>query len=314
MKFRRLFLVFVIAPCFAKVPIRVAANPYELARYLDRHPGGSWCELNAVLRTLNPRAEPCGDSNREATMGAAEMITVADPDQVILVVEPTFGAHDIYLRYRHQKDGTWRWAGAYRAYIRNYPRVHETHRVAGIPVMRLNVQGTHGSGIGENLGEWFDLSQPGFQPAFRFPVEYYEDGLVMGFSRTQNSEVSWQRRDEIHVTLRIEVSLFNRTVGDFQLDADYHRQPGNAKFQIAAVAPASKGNVLLSPAEFESLAGLDDVTDPEPALLRLCLNELRKVASGRPGRPKETLRRILSRVRTGPEARELRSLLASSVK
>ncbi len=125
-----------------------------------------------------------------------------DPDQMILVVQGDATPADIYLRFLQEKPGSWRFAGADWVAIYNHPRRHEVDRSTGKPFLRVSSQGDRGSDVDSEIEDWFDLTQPGFEPAFSFPVQGYQQRFGFGISRRIVGSIS-AKKNLINVVLDV---------------------------------------------------------------------------------------------------------------
>ena len=90
---------------------RAAKNPYDIARFVDSHMGFDWNVLWKALGIGPLLMQPCGDLTGRGPQCSTELITVLNPDQVILLLQGTLTPADIYLRFFQERDGGWRFSG-----------------------------------------------------------------------------------------------------------------------------------------------------------------------------------------------------------
>ena len=190
---------------------RAARNPYDLARFIDSHLGFDWDVLWKALSTKPLMIQPCGKLSGGERQCSTELITVLDPDQVILIVQGDFTPADLYLRFLQEKAGSWRFAGAVWEAIHNHPRRHEVDRSTGKPFLRVSSQGVRGSDVDSEIEDWFDLTQPGFDPVFSFPVNGNQHRLGFGISRTIVGTISAEK-NSIRVSLEVRLKAETTTV------------------------------------------------------------------------------------------------------
>lgn len=150
----------------------VSKSPLDLARYVESHADVDWRALFAALRV--PQREhwvpPCGARGDDPR--SAQVVTVLDPDQQIVIIHSgLLAVDDVYLRYMKQGQG-WRFAGAFSAYVKNYPRRYEVFRFNSKPFLKIASDHSQtGFFLLQEVEDWFDLTQPGFDPVFSFTAE-----------------------------------------------------------------------------------------------------------------------------------------------
>jgi len=211
-----------------------AKNPYDLARFIDSHLNFDWEPLWKALGSESLLIQPCGKLSNGREGCSTELITVLDPDQVIVLIQGDATPADIYLRFMRGDAGTWRFAGAHPAFIHNHPRRHEVARFGGKPFLRVSGQGVSGSDEDSEVEDWFDLSQPGLTPVFSFPVQGNQRRLGFGIGRRVFTYLNGSA-DRIDVTLEVQFMAFDHELGIAEFSAVYKRAPGTEKFAFAAV-------------------------------------------------------------------------------
>jgi hypothetical protein len=282
---------------------RAPRNPYDLARFVDSHAISDWSVLWNALG-IKPLNQPCADRC------ASELITVFDPDQVIVLFQEDSVGWDVYLRFLKKEDGTWRFSGAYGGYIRHHPRRHEVYRSAGKPFLKVSRQGPHGSDADAELEDWFDLTQPELEPVFSFTVQGRQQDLTSGFSRRvfgTASVVNGAINTGLEVQFYAVDASGEHELGHAEFSAVYTRAADAKQFNFQAAHADLRGPTL-SRKEFESLADIADGPSDQD-FIRYDLPSLKEVANGRDEGAKNWLKQFLSKVRDTPEVRELKALL-----
>jgi hypothetical protein len=280
-------------------------NPYDLARFIDSHLGFDWTPLWKALGTDPLDTQPCGKLFDGTEQCSTELITVLNPDQVILLIHEIPG--ETYLRFLHDNDGTWRFAGVHAVEIRNHPRRHEIERSSGTPFLRVSSQGVRGSGIDSEMEEWFDLTRPGFDPVFSFDVKGYQTLNDFSISR-KISAIFTTRKNEIDVTLTVEFSARQYNLGYNMYFAAYTRAGGEAfKLHKAYLDPMDRST--MPPAEFEALADLGGDGPSEEDLIRYTMPRLKELATGSDPEAKLWLKEFLGMAGDTPEVRALKAVL-----
>ena len=315
--FRLAALTLLVISLPAQIPsvqdeelARAAKNPYDLARFIDSHLGFDWNVLWKALGIQPLFIQPCGKLSNGRKHCSTELITVLDPDQMILVVQGDATPADIYLRFLQEKPGGWRFAGADWVAIHNHPRRHEVDRSTGKPFLRVSSQGDRGSDVDSEIEDWFDLTQPGFEPVFSFPVQGYQQRFGFGISRRIVGSIS-AKKNLINVVLDVHFEGSDNN-GKYDLGTTVYSavytQARGAKFSLQSVGAWLSGQTKISPAEFEALADLDQGPSDED-LIRYNMSRLSEIASSRDSATKRWLKQLLTSVKDTPEVRELKSLL-----
>jgi hypothetical protein len=290
---------------------RAAKNPYDLARYIDSHLGFDWGVMWRVLGAEPVFIQPCGKLSDGKKRCSTELITVLDPDQIVLVIQGDATPADVYVRFLQEKTGTWRFAGTFEAFIHNHPRRHEVDRSTGQPFLRVSSQGLRGSDVDSEIEDWFDLTQPGFEPIFSFPVEGHQQPVGFGISRRIVGTIN-TKQDEIDVTLQVHFSATNSehdlSLGVGWYSGAYTRAKGAKQFSLQNAYEGFGRQLKMLLTEFEALADLDEGPSDED-LIHYAMAGLKDLASGRDSAAKNWIKQFLTKVRDTPEVRELKALL-----
>jgi len=145
-----------------------AKSPMTLARYVESHSTVDWGALWKALGTRNPDVPPCG--NASYNMCSTQIATVSNPAQSILIIQRGLPrSNDIYLRYLRKASGDWQFAGERVVYINNGLRQREVAQSWGKPFLKISSDHSQvGAAITQEGEDWFDLTQPDFEPVFSF--------------------------------------------------------------------------------------------------------------------------------------------------
>jgi len=251
--------------------------------------------------------QPCGKLSDGKGQCSTELITVLDPDQIILLIQGDTRPADIYLRFLQEKTGTWRFTGAHEAEIHNHPRRHEVDRYGGHPFLRVSSQGLRGSDVDNEIEDWFDLSQPGFEPVFSFPVQGRQQRLGFGIGR-EIFTVLIGKRDEIDAVLEVHFSGAGHDLGVNEYNGVYKRTGEVGKYRLESAYSSVLRRTKIPNADFEALADLEEGPSDEE-LIRYAMPGLRDLAKGDDNSAKGWLKQMLAQLSDTPEVRELKALL-----
>jgi hypothetical protein len=169
--------------------VLASKSPTRLARYIESHEVFDWVALAGALGIPAPGRynHRCGGA-REQNPCSTQVVNVLSPDQAILIVQGEMLAlRDVYLRYLRKPNGEWQFAGERTAFVKTYPRRHEVARLNGRPFLKIASDYSQiGSGLMQEVEDWFDLTQPDFEPVFSFTPR----GSAAGFGLAVDRAVS----------------------------------------------------------------------------------------------------------------------------
>jgi hypothetical protein len=291
--------------------VRAATNPYDLARFIDSHLGFDWNVLWKALGTQGYLIQPCGKLSDGKRQCSVELITVLDPDQEILLVQGDLTPADVYIRFLKQKNGAWKFSGVQGAQIHNHPRRHEVDRSSGTPFLRISSQGVRGSGIDSEIENWYDLTQPGFEPVFSFTSQGYKRWPEFGIGRKVSAYLSAQK-NSIDVMLAVEFNAMDDDgeipLGSANYSAVYTRPDPAKPFRIEAASTDFRQKSKVPPSEFEALADINSEISNED-LVKLDMAALTELASGKDIAARNRLKRLLNHFDNTTEVLKLKALL-----
>ncbi len=319
----RLAAAMILSPvAFAQTAqeaeIAVAAkSPMTLARYVESHSTVDWKALRSALGLKESEYwfAPCGSSapaNDAAC--SAETVTVANPDQEIVIIRGGFSYTDEYLRYLQDPKGGWQFAGENSAYKRDGPSNHEVVRFWGKPIIKISSNHSqNGAGIQQEREDWFDLTLPDFEPVFSFTPDGSAGGFGFTIARTMKAQSGFSQATGLE---RIETTLDVRFQGA-GLDMHgayfgvYERRANEKKFALRAAYSGVDRRTAIPTEDFEDLA--DPFANPaKDTFVVYALPGLRKIATESDPEVRQWLQALLDRTGDTPEKRTLLDLLTKS--
>ena len=284
-----------------------ARNPYD-SRFIDSHRDFDWMPMWNSLGVEPRFIQPCGRLSDGRSLCSTELITVLDPDQVILQIIGDITPADIYLRFLKQRDGGWKFAGAHEAYLHNHPRRHEMVRNSGTPFLLISSQGLRGSDVDSEIESIFDLTRPGFDPVLTYIVTGHQQRLDPGISRRIQGTLVFETSGQSSVIYEVEFYAIGPKswhLGSLTMDAQYVNVNGKFTLQTAT---SSYRRTKIVRSEAEALLDLEAGPSSEN-LVRYGLRGLKDLAAGQDTEAHDWLRRFLVGLRDTSEVQELKSLL-----
>jgi hypothetical protein len=298
--------------------VLASKSPLLLARYIEAHKLFNWDALTNALgiREKEPIYAPCGGPKDVQNPCSTSLLTVLNPDQQILIIQGELLQHnDVYLRYLRKSNGEWTFAGKRTAFVKEFPRRHEAVRLNGKPLLKIASDHSQiGGALVQEVEDWIDLAQPGFDPVFSFtPEGSYSDFsfAVWRTIRAQAIPIRGQRVERIDLVLNVKfegpgMSLPATYVGV------YERAPGEKKFTIRRAYSDQVRRTEMPAGDFEGIGGvsIDLLEFPNERLLFYAFPGLQKIASGSDKDGREWLQLVLDHTGDCPEKRSLLDLLA----
>lgn len=283
------------------------SSPTELANYVDAHPHTS---LDNVWKGLglDSRYAPC---RADTPPCVTEIVSVLRPDQAIVVIGADWvKVSDVYVRYVRAENG-WRLEGARMASRNtgNYPRRHGVVKVGGKPFFQIaSDRGQNGFAMGQELEEWFDLTEGGFDPVFA----YTHEGHFSPFGPAVGREVQATARGMGGLEdIGVDASIFFVGPG-FKLPAHYHgiyeRHQGDKKYTLKEATAGIIGGAPIPLEDLEGFVGPEFFNMPHERLLIYAMPALEKIASTGDKDAKAWLRSVLEHTKDTPEKRHLLEL------
>jgi hypothetical protein len=186
-----------------------------------------------------------------------------------------------------------------------------------MPFLRISGQGASGSDVDSEIETWFDLTQTGFEPVFRYTVQGSENRMGVGVSRRIRA-TAWSDFDTNAETIRLNLevrysSSYDTDLGFAEYEATYQRRANQSKFSLQKVTQSAPNEPAISSKDFEDLANIDFGDPPVPSnerLLAYTLPRLKQIASSKDEQDRGWLRSVLGFCKDTPERRTLLELLA----
>jgi hypothetical protein len=287
-----------------------AKSPITLARYIESHSVFDWGALWRVLGTREPHAPPCGGA--PYNLCVAQIVTVSNPPQSILIVQGGLPrSNDLYLRFLGKAGGDWQFAGERLVYVNNGLRRHEVTKFWGKPFLKISSDHSQvGASVDQEIEDWFDLTQPDFEPVFSFTTDGSAEPFGFAVGLTIHAQCIPRQVSGIE---SIDLILNVHFVGPgLDLPATYigvYERPTNEeKFTLRSAYSGLDHRTAIPTKDLEELA--DPFEGPSnEKLLVYALPGLQKIATGSDPEAKEWLHSILEDAKDTPEKRTLLELL-----
>ena len=292
-------------------------SPTQLARYIESHQAFDWVALANGLGIPPPGQydSRCGAAAVEDPC-SAQVLSVLNPDQDILIIQGESSQHsDVYLRYLQKPNGEWTFAGERTAFVKEFPRGHEVMRLGGKPFLKIASDHSQiGASLMQEIEDWFDLTQPEFDPVFSYTVHGSYTPFNFGVWRTIGAlavPIPSQGFERIDLVVNVTFSGPRMNLPETYVGA-YERHPGEKKFTIRRAYSDQVRRTEMSAADFEGIGGVkvDLIEFPNERLLFYALPGLQKIASGSDKDGREWLQFVLEHTDDCPEKRSLLELLA----
>ncbi len=290
--------------------IAVAAkDPLTFAMYIQTHRAFDWNALWNALGGKDPQMKdpPCGETKDNPC--SAQIVSVWNPDQVIVIVQGAqLNVNDIYLRYLHEANGSWRFAGEHRAVFNGYPRRHEIVQIDGRPILKISSDCSQpDADFTQEVEDWFDLTEPDLEPIFSFTANRNEHHVNENVGRTITARTAFTQSAGVEtIDLVLHVDFLGPS---FDFEAIYvgiYDRPRAAKnFTLRKAYAGLDRRVAMPPEDFEVLAGIGNREPSNEQLLAYAFPGLQKIAAGSAGDAKQWLRSILDNAKDTPEKRSL---------
>jgi hypothetical protein len=290
-----------------------AKSPYDIARFVDSHEDFDWAPLWTALGMNVDKLFmlPCGgpDGKRDCR---AELITVLDPFQVIVLLDHDLSYPHVYLRFTREggpdKPGPWNFAGYYGATARYAEPYHKTTRIGTRPFLIVGEEAYAGFDWLIRVETWLDLSLPAFDPAFCFTTERSHNGVPDPMLVFQTSGVV--TKIELTPVERIQIAYSTRVtvpkIAALRPDSAVYTRRGNKFVFDPALSRTQERDI-------NAWYGFDYGPTNDQVLVYL-LPDLKRIAAGGDGEDRDSLVRLLNRCSDTPEKHALNELLGAQPK
>ena len=300
----------------AVVEIALAVkSPETLARYVESHRTIDWRLLRNALGLTESQSwlAPCGsDFPAGESPCSAKIEVVSKPDQAILVIRGGDFSYTVeHLRYLQDSRSGWRFAGEISAFQRNSPSHYALVRLWNKPFIKIsNDYSQNGVATRQILEDWFDLTQPDFEPVFSIIVDGAQSRFGFGVGRTlrttyKPSQTAGPERIEVTLTVHFDGVGLDQEATYLGV---YERATSQKKFTLRNAYSRLDRRETISTSDFEELADPFSGLSNEK-LLAYALPGLQKIAAGSDSDAKEWLKSILENTQDTPETRTLLQLL-----
>jgi hypothetical protein len=311
---------FVFSQDAQQTELAVASkSPFQLARYLESHKIVDWGALRSSLGTRDPLGigdppslyVPCGEAPENPC--STQVVTVLNPDQEILIIQGNLvRRNDVYLRYLRKTNGEWQFAGERRAWVNEYPRRHEVMRLDGKPFLKISRDRSQAGGaLMQEVEDWFDLTQPGFDPVFSFTAQGSCEPFSFAVGHTVRAQAIGRQAsglETIDLILNIHFDGPGLDMAATYVGV-YDRSSGEKKFSLRRACSGLNRSAAIPTEDFEGLGGVDFDKLSNQRLLFYAFSGLQKIASGSDENAREWLRIVLSHSDDTREKRTLSELL-----
>lgn len=292
-------------------------SPLALARYVESHRTVDWKALRSALSLKESEYwfAPCGgNAPANGSRCSAETLTVANPDQAIVIVRSgDFSYTDEYLRYLRRPNRSWKFAGENSAPKRNGPSNHALVRLGAKPFLKISSNHSqNGVGVQQEVEDWFDLTLPDFEPVFSFTPDGSAGGFGFTIARAMKAQSNFSQATGLE---RIDTTLNLRFEGTPGLELQgtyvgaYERYANEKKFTLRTAYSGLDRHTKIPTKDFEDLA--NPFTNPaKETFMVYALPGLTKIAAGSNADDRRWLRDFLDHAKDTPEKRMLLELLA----
>jgi hypothetical protein len=290
-----------------------AKSPYDIARFVDSHVTFDWAPLWKALAMNVDKLfmRPCRATDGERDC-RAELVTVLDPFQVIVLLDRAGLYPHVYLRFTREsgadKPGPWKFAGYFRAVARYAEAHHRTIRIGTKPYLIVGDEVYGGFDWLIRKENWFDLTLPGFEPVFRFTTERAHNGMPDPMLVFQASGMV--TKIESTPVERIHIGYVTQFTGPklaaMRSDGATYTRRGNEFVFDPALSKTSEHDI-------DAWYGFDFGPTNDQVLTYL-LPDLKKIAADGEGEDRDSLVRLLNRCSDTPEKGALNELLAAQPK
>ena len=151
---------------------RAARSPYDIVRFVATHSEYDWAPLWQALDIHDASLPMCALGSESLAACSADVVSVFDPSQVIVVLRHAAHAAQVYLRFipvvGPDRAVQWRFAGHYQpkaAFFRPRYRVIVFNRK---PFLIIEGHGASAQDASSEFEEWLDLTADDLVAALHF--------------------------------------------------------------------------------------------------------------------------------------------------
>ncbi|HTD43521.1 MAG TPA: hypothetical protein VK687_05045 [Bryobacteraceae bacterium] len=291
---------------------RAARSPYDIERFVATHNEYDWAPLWQALDIHDVSLPICTLGAESLAACSADVVSVFDPSQVIVVLRHAANSAEVYLRFipvvGPDRSVRWRFAGHYQpkaAFFRPRYRVIVFNRK---PFLIISGHGANAPDASSEFEEWLDLTARDLEPALRFTSK-------------GSQETEFGIRREVVATIlstqaaRIETIRISREATFFAEDSEGELALGS-QTAISVYTRMGAGPFIFD--ETQSSSPEAEVSELYEAFDRALSNEdflsqdlaaLTAIAGNPESREKRWLRRLLARCEDTEDKRALVKLI-----
>jgi hypothetical protein len=168
--------------------------------------------------------------------------------------------YDVYVRYLRKKNGDWQFAGTHEAMVNEYPRRHEFAQVNGKPFLKVASDHTQvGFALSQEVEDWFDLTQPTFQPVFSFTRQGSYEPFSEAVGREVRAQATSTRVDGIDaIDVTLTVTFDGPDIGVHAEFEGIYKRSGSARiFSLREAYSGMDRRAAIPLRDFAGLGGVD---------------------------------------------------------
>jgi hypothetical protein len=169
------FLPRLTADDASQALARAAGSPYDIERFVATHDEYDWAPLWQALDIHDAYLPMCTLGSESLPACSADVISVFDPSQVLVVLRHAANAAQVYLRFvpvvGPDRAVRWRFAGHYQPKAAFF---HPRYRVLVFgrkPFLIIDGHGASAQDASSEFEEWLDLTVDGLEPALHFTLK-----------------------------------------------------------------------------------------------------------------------------------------------
>lgn len=311
------FFAFIALTSLAQAQdIAAASNsPYDIAKFVETHHDFDWEPLWRALH-VNPNEmflPVCEQDFEGVAPCSAELITVVDPLQMIVILEQQTSGFQVMLRYRTAGEGAWRFAGAYSPLVKYFHLEHHVTRFGSKPFFVTTSQGISGSGVSSKIELWFDLTRDPFEPALEFTAEGSYFPFPDGISRKTGGLVvslTTQPVERIAVGYHVQFGAYGKSGKELpivsRMDRVVYTRSSSGEFQMDPHLSTATEH------EIEAFYDIEKTGYSDEEFLKFNFEELSALAAKKNDERLPWLSEFLKQAPDIPETRQLKALMARS--
>jgi hypothetical protein len=247
---------------------------------------------------------PCGSNFSEDVKCSIETERISKPRQAILIIRGSQLSHTVeYLRFLQNSNGGWQFVGENNTDSRYSPSHHRLIQFWDQPFLQISSDHSqNGVATHQEVEDWFDLTQPGFDPVLSITVDGGQGRFGFGVGRKIHASYTLSQtagRERIELTLNVHFDGVGLDHQAWYLGV-YERPANTKKFVLRRAYAGLQRRTPISTEDFEGLADPFSGISNEK-LLAYAISGLRKIAAGSNSDAKAWLGSVLHYVGDTPE-------------